>query len=73
LSSYAYAAIKEGDPQLKDWKEAGWQPIGPRVSWRMTPTALEFSLSSGHKFEILRTALRDWYDGKGFPTLQKVA
>lgn len=72
LSAFARANIGKGDEISKEWEKAGWQKLGPRVSWRMTSHAIEFSLASGHRYQLRRTALRDWFDHKGFPRLEEV-
>jgi hypothetical protein len=73
LGKYARGAIKEGDPLAVHWEKVGWTPLGERVSWRLTPHALEFSLASGHKYQLRREALRAWMDhddGWHFPGLE---
>lgn len=70
LGRYARGSLKEGDPLARRWEKVGWMPIGERVSWRLTPTAIEFSLASGHKYKLRREELRAWMDrdeGCNFP------
>jgi hypothetical protein len=72
LTSYAHANINDGDEIAKEWEKEGWQKLGPRVSWRLTPHAIEFALVSGHRRQLRRAALREWYDDKGFPALEEI-
>lgn len=71
LSTFAYSGSIEGNSLAKEWEKEGWQKLGPRVSWRRTSRAIEFALASGHHYQLRRTELRDWYEGKGFPILKE--
>lgn len=72
LTGFAYSEISDGDDIAKEWEKAGWNKLGPRVSWRITPHALEFSLTSGHRYQLRRAALLDYYKNKIFPKLEEV-
>lgn len=65
LKHFVYSDAREGTALANKMGARGWEQFGYRVSWRMTPYALEFSLASGRKYQLRKEALLQWVKDKG--------
>lgn len=65
----SYAVTKVTGLIAQQWDEEGWQPLGPRVSWKLMPHAIIFELQNGSRWALLHDEIKAWYEGGEFPSL----
>lgn len=66
LRPYAFSTVKDGDDLAIIWEAYGWRVLSRRLSWRLTPLALQFATPEW-RWQLTRADLREWWDNEGAP------